>query len=235
MTRQPGAFSLALSIVAISLSGCASAGRLGEYDFRDRALAVVMVSSPRPEVFTGSVPEIVGDEESQTWQQALLKAGSEIVRGSEAAKLQQRMDEVAEEVDVTSILSDRMLERASRILRMRPVEDTRDADFELEVRLDRYGINANDWDAQAYFFVKAEILLLDAADGSLVWKTKVEESEPVNQGTEGLNTAAANVVTAATFATLSNEAIERAFTGLAEFCADRATRKLQQAVDKTRK
>jgi hypothetical protein len=229
MTRHDTVRALRLSLFVLASSGCASTGRLGEYDFRDRALAVVMVSPPRPDVFTGSVPEA-----TSTWQEALLKAGSQIVRGAEAAKLQERMDEVADEVDVASILADKALERASQILRMRPVEAARDADFELEIRLERYGITANDWDAQANFFVKAEVLLLDAADGSLVWKTKVEESEPVNEGTEGLSSAAVNVVTAATFATLSNEDIERAFTGLAQFCADRATRKLQQGMDKVR-
>jgi len=229
MTRRATVRTLGLSILGLASFGCASTGRLGEYDFRGQALAVVMVAPPRPDVFTGSVPEA-----SATWQEALLRAGSEIVRGAEAAKLQERMDEVADEVDVASILADKALARASQILRMHAVETASDADFELEIRLDRYGITANDWNAQANFFVKAEILLLDAADGSLIWRTKVEETEPVSEGTEGLSSAAANVVTAATFATLSNEDIERAFTGLAEFCADRATRKLQQGMDKIR-
>lgn len=230
MTRQVSAYALRLSVLVLASSGCASTGRLGDYDFRDRALAVVMVSPPRPDVFTDRVP----DGAPPTWQEALLRAGSELVRGTEAAKLQERMDEVAEELDVASILADRALDRASQILRMRPVEAASDADFELEIRLERYGITANDWNAQANFFVKAEILLLDAADGSLVWRTKVEETEPVSEGTEGLSSAAANVVTAATFATLSNEDIGRAFTGLAEFCADRATRELQRGMDKVR-
>ena len=228
--RLRGVTAVTLLLV---LSACASAGRLGDYDFRDRSLAVVMVAPPRPAIFTGSTPSIMGDDATPSLE-AIITAGSQILKGAEAAKLQERMDEAMADMDVASILADRTLERATGILRMRPVEDARDADFELEIRLQEYGIRADDFDAQAFFFVKAEVLLLDAADGSLIWKTKVEETEPVGQGIEGLNSAAVNVVTAATFATLPAEAIRRSLTGLAEFTADSATRKLQQSMDKVR-
>lgn len=232
MIRHPRTRPLAAVALLLSANGCAAGGRLGEFDFRDRALAVVLVAPPQPDVLTGKafLPNT-----GSSVADAVLAVGSQIVRQHQANQLRDRLDEAIHAVDVSAIVGDRTLDGASSLLRMRPVESSRDADFEVEVRIRRYGIQARDWDAQASFFLQGEVLLVHSADGSVVWKTKVDAEDPVSPDVVGLHPAAAEVVTASVLAGLSTEQMEDALTGLAQFSADRAVDKLGQAYDKARR
>ena len=79
---------LAAVAATLPLAACTSAGRLAEYDFRDRTVAVVATVPPRPHVDTGDDVDLTG----LTAPQALLKVGTGIYKEVQAGKLRARMD-----------------------------------------------------------------------------------------------------------------------------------------------
>jgi len=223
--------ALLVTTLSLGLAACASAGRLGEYSFQDRAVAVVLVSPPRPDVFTGDVflPSLGGGLGG-----AILAAGGQILREREADRLRERLDEATESTDVATLMADRALAHAARLLRARAIDRVDEADFELEIRIEEYGIEADGWDSQARFFLDAEVRLLDSEDGAEIWKAGISESDPVNTAIIGLDGRLDGMVTAAALASLSVTEIERALAGLAEYCADEMEEKLRAGLEKAR-
>jgi hypothetical protein len=229
--------ALPLVLVAIAASGCASAGKLAEYDFRDRTVGVVSLGSPRPEILTDAVLDLNFSNPLQ----AALRIGADVAKEVEASRARRRLDEAATEVDVPGRMMDRVLHGVTGELRATPVEDARRAEFELEVFVKRYGIDAEAWLGPAHFFIESEVILRDASTGRRIWKGKVTEREPISLvilGAPGMgwqDQAIANdVLTAAGLASLSPEAMARTLEALADFSADRVLRSFRRGLEKSR-
>jgi hypothetical protein len=229
--------ALPLALVAVATSGCASAGKLAEYDFRDRTVGVVSLGSPRPEILTDAVLDLSFSNPLE----AALRIGADVAKEVEASRARKRLDEAASEVDVSGRMTGRVLHGVAGELRATPVEDARGAEFELEVFVKRYGIDAEGWLGPAHFFIESEVILREASTGGRVWKGKVSEREPISPvllGTPGMgwqNQAIANdVLTAAGLASLSPEAMARALEALADFSADRVLRSFRRGLEKSR-
>jgi len=206
--------------------------RLHEYDFRGRSVAVATIAPPHPEVVTDADLDI--DRENPLG--SLLRVGSELVREAEARRLQARMDSAAAAVDVSGRMGRRILQTAARHLRAEPVEDGRAADFEFEVRVERYGIVAASWTSGAYFDFEGDVLLLDGKTGRIVWETHVRARDPVRTGAFGSDERAIdNVVTAVALARMSAGEVERAFESLADYAADAVLRKFTEDLDEARR
>jgi hypothetical protein len=133
-------------------------------------------------------------------------------------------------------MSSRVLEQGARQMRSRAVPTVEGADFEIELRVRRYGIEADSWDDQASFLIDAEMFLLDGQTGRQIWKAKVDEREQVGSATLGwvLPDAVGGVVTARQLAGLSVQEMTRAFEMLADYCADRMIDKLRGGLEKAR-
>ena len=213
-------------------AGCASAGRLGEYDFRDRPVAVVTIAPPHPDVFTGG-DFWVGN---RTLAEVFVRVAADIIREEEAERARARLDSAVAEVGVAERMSARVLQQGARQLRGRPVASPHDADFEIELRVRRYGIDAENWDDEARFMIDADVFILDAETGRQIWKAHVDEREEVSSGLLGwvVPDAVGSVVTAEQLASLSVADMKRALESLADYCADRMVDKLRRGLEKAR-
>lgn len=208
---------------------CAHAGRLGEYDFRDRTIAVVAVIPPRPYVDTGPDVDLTGS----SLLGAALKVGTSIYKESQAARLRARLDTASVGIDLADRIAGDVVERSARYLGARAVDDGRDADFQLEVNVEEYGVDAREWDDGAHFHLEARLLLLDR-EGREVWRGKVDESEPVTRGWFEVGSPGADVITGSALGDLTVGELRLALNEVADYAAGRLAEKLRQGMEKAR-
>ena len=216
-----------LVVPLVLLAGCASSNRLNEFNFRGAGLAVVTVAPPHPQVFT---QDFYGPED-RGWLRSLLRIGSEMARDAQAERAGEKLAEASEEVDVAGLMAD----RSARLLRARAVESVTEADFELEVRVQEYGIRADSWDSHADFFIHAEVLLLESSTGSRIWKESVEARDPINPGSWSSGGALGNLITAQALGRLSVAEMKEALEDLAVYSADHITSGLEEGLDRSRR
>ncbi len=235
--RHPAGLFAVFFMILIVGSGCASAGKLAEYDFRDRTVGVVPLGAPRPEILTDTFLDV----DFANPVQAALRIGADVVKEVEASRARGRLGVAAAEADVSGRMMERVLNGVAGELRAVPVRDVRGAEFEVEVVIRRYGIDADAWTGPAHFFIESEVVLREAATGRRIWKGKVTEREPVTPrvvngaGASGPGNAVVNdIVTAAGLASLSPEAMVQILEELADFSSDRILRSFRRGVEKSR-
>lgn len=219
----------ALLLPALSLS-CRGTGRLEEFDFNDRTLAVRTSLPPQPAVLTG--PWFLDWPDNPV--EAVIRAGTRIAKEIEASDVRSRLDSASATVDIAGRLADRALNRAAFHLRAEPVADEREADFLVEILVREYGIDAEDWNAAAHFYVEAQLLLIDGRDGTQIWDTRVKSRDRMAPAIFGPGIVR-DVVTARALAAQSVEEITVSLERLADYSADRITERLREAMEKVQR
>lgn len=211
----------AVAVVAMAavVHGCSS-HHLDEYDFVDRTLAVVYFTAPAPVLHTGGY-----DVEGEHPLEVVVSAGGRVAREVEARRAQARLDSAAARVDLTGRMAERTLERASRYLGTRPVDDEAEADYLLEVDIRRMGLDAAR--RAAYLFVTGEVVLLDARTGREIWDADVSGSDRLTPSLWGSPEVLEDIVTAGALSGVSVDEFERFLTGLTDYVADRVGRELR--------
>ena len=138
--------------------------------------------------------------------------------------------------DLPVRMGERLEGRVARYLRTEIVADEADADYGMEVRVRRYGIDAERWDAAAHYFVDAQVILYDASDGRTIWESKVTEREAIAPAIFGGRRASVirDVVTAGALASMSEEDMVLTLEGLADFAAHGISERLRRSLDKVR-
>lgn len=233
--RCPGRAIRIAAVTAVSSSmllafSCSGKQRLGRYDFRDQTLAVVSIAPAYPGLVTGTEVDFGAGSVGE-----VLRAGSEIAREVEAQRLRSRMIQAAGNVGVEARMAERTLQGAARHLRARPVADARGADFELEIRIREYGLVATSWTSNAYFRIDADMILLDGATGRRIWRTRVNQRDPVTPMVAGGERTISNVITAAALSMMTTEQVERTLQSLADHSADRMVAQLARSLDAVRR
>ena len=231
MKRRQTLFAL-LVLLVVSLvfaAGCASS-RLGEYDFDDATLAVIVNQPATPQVETGGWFWV----DPGNVIASAARAGAAVAREVSAGRAQERMYRAMERVDVGTLVAERTRDRSAVYLHARPVDATDAADYLLDVWIHDYGIEADSWDAAVYFRMKADVTLIDAATGRRIWKQRVKARDPVT-GPTFIDPVVDDILTADALSRLSEDEMVAAFEQLADLTADKFTRELREDLQRARR
>lgn len=228
-THEARKLLFAAGAAALLVGGCSNKQRLPEYDFRNRTLSVVTVAPPRPEIFGGGYSNVRGDDAVE----AILGIGSALALEVSAHQAMPRLQDAASTVNIRDRMAVRVLDGAARHLRALPVQ-TSGSDFEIEIRIYRYGITSSSWNSAASFLIDAELFLLDGASGRRIWKEDVRATTPVRPLLSSGEPAVDGAVSAIALANMSTEEIRAHLEVLADFSADRMLLELIHALDETR-
>lgn len=224
--------SLSLALLIAVTAGCSNKQRLGQYPFPNRSLAVATMAPPYPDVFSSLKFDVDASEPIRS----ILTVGGSVARQVAVDGARARLDSAATVVDVGGRMGERVLVGASRHMRTVPAADARAADYEIEVRVARYGIVASSWHSQAYFRIDAELWLLDGATGRRIWRDRVRATDaisPVVLGSEARTVG--GIVTAIAIANMSAHDMQRVLEGLSDFAADRMVQRLARSLDAARR
>lgn len=223
---------LSLLAGAAVLSGCGSKHHLAEYPFASRTLAVVYIAPPAPELLTAHY-NIKGATSAAGAVEAVVRAGAGAAKEREGRRATARLDSAVARVNIPAVLAERTLERASRYLGTRPVTDPRNADYLLEVTMQRFGINAKG-DEATYLFTFAEAVLLDRRTGREIWDVTIHGRDRLTPLVVSASSLPGSVITAATIGNVSVGDFQFALSQLIELSSKLITNELRGALREAR-
>ena len=109
--------------------------------------------------------------------------------------------------------------RCARALGAARVDDTRDADFVLDLEIEEYGIDAPSWNAAVSLDLSVTVRLYERRSRDLVWRRHISVTQQARPDVFGLPSAAETIFTAAMLASLSTEEMAHGFAILAHDAA----------------
>ncbi|HEX6964668.1 MAG TPA: hypothetical protein VF166_02640 [Gemmatimonadaceae bacterium] len=227
--RAAGRASLAL-VASVVLASCGGHNHLERYAFTNRALAVVYLAPPSPDLETG----IYNLRHVHTPLDAVVRAGSDVAKEVEGRKARARLDTASTRVNPVDRMSQRTLDRASRYLGTRAVQTPDSADYLLEVNLTDYGIDARGQSA-AYLYMKAQVVLLDHHDGHEIWDSNVSGWNRLTPFVRAGEHVPTGIITAGVLSTVSVDDFQQVLQELSDYTSDIVTNELRNALWDVRK
>jgi hypothetical protein len=216
---------LAALPVLTAVAGCGGGHHLAEYPFASRTLAVVYVAPPSPVLLT-SYYDLTN---SQNPVEAVVRAGADVAREREGRRASARLDSATSRIDIPAVLAQRTLQRASRYLGTRPITDENQADYLMEVRMERFGINAKA-DEAAYLFTYAEAVLIDRRTGREIWNINIHGRDRLTPYVRSTSPIPGSVITASTLGSVSVADFQGALNQLMDYSSNLITDELRAAL-----
>ncbi|MGH7651673.1 MAG: hypothetical protein ACREMS_07495 [Gemmatimonadaceae bacterium] len=223
------ALGCASTIVSL-LAACGGGHHLAEYPFASRTLAVVYIAPPSPELLT-SYYDL---SSSQNPVEAVVRAGADVAREREGRRASARLDSAAARIDIPAVLAQRTLERASRYLGTRPTTDEGQADYLMEVRMQRFGINAKE-DEASYLFTFAEAVLLDRRTGREIWNVNIHSRDRLTPYVQSNSPIPGSVIAAGTLGSVTVADFQGALNELMDYSSNSITDELRSALRDVRR
>jgi hypothetical protein len=225
-SRRSGLLAVAATAaVAGSIVACGGGHHLSEYPFSSRTLAVVYVAPPAPVLLT-SYYDL---QNSKNALEVVVRAGADVAREREGRRAHARLDSATARINIPAVLAHRTLERASRYLGTRPITDEHQADYLMEVRMERFGINAKA-DEAAYLFTYAEAVLLDRRTGREIWNINVHGRDRITPYVQSSSPIPGSVITASTLGSVSVADFQGALNQLMDLSSNVITNELRSAL-----
>ena len=213
-----------------SVAACGGGHHLAEYPFASRTLAVVYVAPPAPELLT-SYYDLTN---SQNPLETVMRGAADVAREREGRRARARLDSAAARIDFPTVLAQRTVQRASRYLGTRPVSDENQADYLMEVRLERFGINAKA-DEATYLFTFAEATLIDRRTGREIWNVNVHGRDALTPYVEASSPIPGSVIAAGTLGSVRVADFQNALNQLMDYSSTLITNELRAALRDVRK
>lgn len=196
--RSPVLTLLAGGMALLALTACGPKHHLDEYTFANRTMALVVLDQPAPDLLDDYYRVRTTDDVVAT----VVQAGATAAKNAEAGRARARLDSAAAQVDLSDLLAERTLGRASRYLGVRPVQREEDADFLLEVHMRSLGIDARGRGA-ASLYTNAEVVLLDRRTGREIWNVRVRGTDRLTPRVRSNDRLPGTIITAGTLHTVS--------------------------------
>jgi hypothetical protein len=241
MSRRPPIRALrpglaAAALLLSSISGCGGHWKgLRGLDFTDRSVAVVTAEAPPPMFFVDEREGVDLREPEGGLLGAIFQVGSGIYRGYQEYGVALRLDSASRMVDLPPRIAERVLQRGSVVLGARPEDDPRSADYQLEARVEHWGIVSESLDSEPYFTIKATLHLFEGPTGVELWEREVEEEDDIDSIGFAPGTVLGNLVAGGSLADLTTEDIARALEQLADYTGDRLVVRLREDLARARR
>ncbi len=222
---------IAFALLALVAAGCGGKHYLNQYDFSDRTIALEYIDAPAPKLLHGYYDL----DNTIDALQSVARAGAGVAKEVSARRATARMDSALKQIDVADQLADRTLSRASRFLGVQPVENSRDADFILEITMRSMGLDARS-NSAAYMYTNAEAVLLERRTGREIWSVRVHGNDRLTPWVHGTEHIPSGIITAGTLSQVSVqdfvEGLDQLTTFTSRLITDELREKLREVRDR---